>query len=166
MSDDETPAGPDADPETTGTFVVTHAEASSAVLTDVSNARVYTLSENPDFEEGAVVEATVTPDPPMGVTYSIVELSEQKVIPVAESEEPPTRQEVALASSLDTGDLATTERAGTGEIHVLSVPEADTEDAVADVLEDPATLERAARLGVNRVEIRAEAGVVAVRYLP
>lgn len=152
--------------EKSGTFVVTHAEAASAVLSDVSNAQVHTLSENPGLAEGEVVEATMAPDPPMGVTFSVVELVEQKTIPVEESEEPPTQQELAMASDIETGDLATTERAGIGEIHVLSVPKGDTEAAVADVLEDQATVERAARIGVNRVEVRAEAGVVAVRYLP
>lgn len=149
-----------------GTFLVTHAADESAVLSNVSNAQVHTLSENPGFDAGDVVEGVVTPDPPMGVTYSVVEVQDRRTIPVTESEEPPTRQEVELAADLDTGDLATTERAGTGEIHVLSVPEADTAGAVADVLEDQATVERAARLGVNRVEIRSQAGVVAVRYLP
>jgi hypothetical protein len=46
------------------------------------------------------------------------------------------------------------------------VPAAETEAAVADVREDEATLVRAARLGVDRVEIRSETGVVSVRYLP
>lgn len=155
-----------AEEEKAGTFVVTHAEDESAVLSDVSDAQVHTLSENPGFEVGEVVEATVVADPPMGVTYSVAEVVEQKVIPVEESEEPPTQQEVELAEALEVGDLTTTERAGVGEIHVLSVPESDTEAAVADVLDDQATVERAARIGVTRVEIRAEAGVVAVRYLP
>ena len=157
---------PDTSEEKAGTFLVTHAEDESAVLSDVSNAQVHTLSENPGVAEGEVLEATVAPDPPMGVTYSVVELVEQKTIPVAESEEPPTQQEVEMAADLETGDLATTERAGIGEIHVLAVPESETQTAVADVLDDQTTVERAARLGVNRVEIRAEAGVVAVRYLP
>ena len=161
MTDSDAPAGAKS-----GTFIVSHAEDESAVLSDVSDAQVHTLSENPGFEEGEVVEATVTADPPMGVTYSVTEVVEQKVIPVAESDEPPTQQEVELADSLAVGDLATTERAGIGEIHVLSVPESETEAAVADVLDDQATVERAARIGVNRVEVRAEDGVVAVRYLP
>lgn len=157
---------PEAPAETEGTFIVTHAEGESAVISDVSTAQVHTLSENPGLEVGEVVEATVAPDPPMGVTFSLVELVEQRTISVEESEEPPTQQEVEMAADLETGDLATTERAGLGEIHVLSVPEAETESAIADVLDDQATVERAARIGVNRVEIRAEAGVVAVRYLP
>lgn len=152
--------------EKEGTFVLTHVEAESAIISDVSNAQVHTLSENPGVVEGEVLEATVAPDPPMGVTFSVVEVAEQKTIPIEESDEPPTQQEVELAAGLDEGGLATTERAGIGEIHVLSVPESATAGAVSDVLEDQATVERAARLGVNRVEIRADAGVVAVRYLP
>jgi hypothetical protein len=63
--------------------------------------------------------------------------------------------------------LTRRERAGTGEIHVITVPEEETEQAVADVADDEEnTLARAARLGVNRVEIRAAPGVVAVRYMP
>jgi len=49
----------------------------------------------------------------------------------------------------------------------LTPPEEDTADAVSDVIDDrEATLSRAARLGVNRVEVRSEPGVVSVRYMP
>jgi hypothetical protein len=58
-------------------------------------------------------------------------------------------------------------RAGIGELHVITVEEGRTGEAVDDVLEDrEGTLSRAARLGVNRVEIRSEPGVLSVRYLP
>lgn len=166
MTDAESPDGPGDVDAKEGTFVVTHAEAASVVLTDVSDAQVHTLSENPGFSEGEVVSATLAPDPPMGVTCSVVDVHERREIAVEESEEPPTVQERDLAAGLAIGDLATEERAGVGEIHVLAVPEPDTDAAVADVLDDLATVERAARLGVNRVEVRSEAGLVAVRYLP
>jgi hypothetical protein len=71
-----------------------------------------------------------------------------------------------MAADQPGGEVTRRERAGTGELHVLSVPEADTEQAVADVLADEATLVRAARLGVGRVEVRNEPGLVSVRYLP
>jgi hypothetical protein len=166
MTDGDTSGHSAAEAEKAGTFVVTHAAPDSAVLLDVSDAQVHTLSENPGFEAGEVLEARITPDPPMGVTYSVVAVEAQTVIPVEASEEPPTVQERDMAAALDSGGLATAERAGVGEIHVLAVSESDTEAAVADVLDDRATVERAARLGVNRVEVRWEAGVVAVRYLP
>jgi hypothetical protein len=51
-------------------------------------------------------------------------------------------------------------------VHVISVPPERTEQAATDVVEDGATLTRAARLGVERVEVRADEGVLSVRYLP
>lgn len=147
-----------------GTFLVTHAEAESAVLKDVTDGQVHTLGDNPGVEAGEVVEGTLAPEPPMEVTW-VAEEFETRTIPVEESAEPPTQQERDLAPEA-VGELATAERAGEGEIHVLSVPPEETEAAVADVLDDEATVERAARLGVGRVEVRSTEGLVSVRYLP
>ncbi|GGM57067.1 hypothetical protein J2752_000949 [Halarchaeum rubridurum] len=152
--------------EKSSTYLVTHAEDSSAMLTDVHGGQVHTLSDNPGVEAGEVVEATVSPDPPMEVTYSVVEVAERYTVEVFASEEAPTQQARELAEGLPEGDLATAERAGDGEIHVLAVPESDTEDAVADVVDDQATVERAARVGARRVEVRSEPGLINVRYLP
>jgi hypothetical protein len=83
------------------------------------------------------------------------------------SEESPTAHSREIAADQSVGDLTRKERAGTGELHVISVPEGGTDEAVQDVLSDrEGTLSRAARLGVARVEIRSEPGVVVVRYLP
>jgi len=50
---------------------------------------------------------------------------------------------------------------------VVTVPDDGTSEAVDDIVDDrEGTLSRAARLGVNRVEVRSEPGVVSVRYLP
>ncbi|MFC6889019.1 DUF5812 family protein [Halorubrum trueperi] len=153
--------------EKESTFLVTHVESDSAVLKDVHDGQVHTLSSNPGFDVDDAVEATVALDPPMEVTYQVIEVAERRALSIEESEEPPTVHERALAEESDAGALAREPRAGVGEIHVLTPPESDTEDAVADVLEDrEGTLSRAARLGVNRVEIRSEPGVVSVRYLP
>lgn len=152
--------------EKTGTFLVTHAEAESAMLSDVRDSQVHTLSENPGVEAGEVLTATVAPDPPVGVTYSVVDVDERTTIPVAASEESPTNQAAEMAADLSTGDIATVERAGTGEVHVLAVPEDGVEDAVADVLDDEQTVARAARIGVDRVEVRSGEDFLSVRYLP
>ncbi|MFC3477447.1 DUF5812 family protein [Halobacterium litoreum] len=152
--------------EKTATFLVTEAGDGSAILSDVSDAQVHTLSENPGVEKGDVLEATVSPDPPMGVTYSVVEVEERKEIPVEVSDESPTPQAVEMAEDLPEGDLATTERAGVGEVHVLAVPADGVEDAVDDVREDSATVARAARIGIARVEIRYGEDFLSVRYLP
>lgn len=152
--------------EQEGRFLVTHADERSAVLKDVDGGQVHTLTENPGVESGDLIEGTVAPEPPMEVAYRLIDLETRRNLTVEESPEPPTRQERELAADQPTGEVIKRERAGEGEIHVLPVPEEQTEAAVEDVLNDEATLVRAARLQVERVEIRSETGVVSVRYLP
>jgi hypothetical protein len=150
----------------TGRFLVTHAEDESAVVRDVEEAQVLTLGSNPGVEEGDVLEATLEPEPPLEVTWQVIDVEATRTIPVERSGEPPTKQERDIAAEQDVGDLTREERAGIGEIHVLTVPDDETDQAVADVVEDEETVARAARLDVNRVEVRSDAGVVSVRYLP
>lgn len=152
--------------EKTGTFLVTHADDASAVLRDVHDAQVHTVDEHPGLEADEVLEATVAAEPPLGVVWSIAEIEARRSIPVAESAESPTALAVDLAAEQAVGEVATRERAGEGEVHVLTVPPERTDDAVDDVLADPETVARAARLGVDRVEVRGGDGVVSVRYLP
>ncbi|MWG33708.1 hypothetical protein GQS65_04235 [Halomarina oriensis] len=153
--------------EKTGRFLVTHAEDDSAVLKDVDDSQVHTLAENPGVEAGDVLDATVRAVPPMGVSWSVVAVDERRSLRVERSEEPPTARERDLAATQETGEVKREERAGMGEIHVISVPDERTDEAVDDVLDDEATLVRAARMDdVVRVEVRTEPGVVAVRYLP
>ena len=149
-----------------GTFVVASADEATAVLQNVHTSQVHTLAENPGLEAGDVLEATIEPQPPMDAVWTVVDISGQRTISVEQSPEPPTRQEQELAAEQTVGELTTRERAGEGEIHVLTVPADQTDQATEDVIEDDATVTRAARLGVNRVEVRAEDGVVSVRYLP
>jgi len=150
----------------TGTFLVTEADSESAVVRDVSDGQIHTLASNPGVEADAIIEATLEPEPPMEVVWTVAELAAQYTISVAESAEPPTQQAETLAADQPTGEITRRKRAGTGELHVLTVPEEQTADAVQNVLGDDATVERAARLGVERVEIRSNPGVVSVRYLP
>jgi hypothetical protein len=157
----------DLDGETEGTFLVTHADDDSAVLQDVDRGQVHTLSSNPGLAVDDAVEGVVAPEPPLEVTAELVEVEERRPLSIRESREPPTTHEREIAAEQSVGELTREERAGIGELHVITVPEEETEAAVQDVLEDrEATLSRAARLGVNRVEIRSEPGVVSVRYLP
>ncbi|WP_424002577.1 DUF5812 family protein [Haloarcula salina] len=149
-----------------GTFLVTHADEDSATLRNVGDSQVLTLSDNPGVEAGEVIEGTVEPEPPMEVTYTVTEVEERRTIPVETVDLAPTTQATDIAAEQPTGELTTVERAGEGEIHVLTVPEDETESAAADVVADEATVSRAARLGVDRVEVRTERGVVSVRYLP
>jgi len=157
---------PMADPKES-TFLVTHVDDESAVLKDVHDGQVHTLASNPGVEADDAIEGTVAPDPPMAVSWQLTEIDDRRSLSIEESAEPPTAREQELAVDQPVGELTTEPRAGTGELHILTVPEDDTATAVDDVLEDrEATLSRAARLGVNRVEIRSEPGVVSVRYLP
>lgn len=149
-----------------GTFLVTEADAETAVLRDVSDGQVHTLAANPGLDAGSVVEATLAPEPPLDVVWTVVEVDREFTVDVTHSDEPPTRHARETATTQSIGEVTRHERAGSGEVHVLTVDEDATADAVADVLDDAATVERAARLGVERVEVRDEPGVVSVRYLP
>lgn len=149
-----------------GTFLVTEADDETAILRDVTDGQIHTLAENADLTAGSVVEATIEAEPPLEVAWTLVELEREFTVAVSRSDEPPTQRARETAADQAVGDLTRHERAGTGEVHVLTVPDEDTDEAVADVLADEATVERAARLGVERVEVRAEPGVVSVRYLP
>jgi hypothetical protein len=151
----------------TGTFLVTAADDDTAVLSDVDDGQVHTLAENPGVEVGEAIEGTVAPEPPMEVAWRLVDVAERWIISIEESTESPTTLERELAAEGAVGELTKRERAGTGEIHVLTVAEGETDDAVTDLLDDVAGLrERAARLGVERVVVRSAPGVVSVRYLP
>lgn len=151
--------------ETAGTFLVTSVDPETAVVRDVETGQVHPLSENPGLEEGAVVEATLTAEPPMEVTWA-AEIESTRRIDLVESDLEPTALAREVAADQSVGEVTRRERAGEGEIHVLTVPDGDVQQAATDVLEDQATVERAARLGVVRVEVRTGDGLVSVRYLP
>ena len=148
------------------TFLVTAADDESAVLQDVTDSQVHTLTTNPGVEVGEIVAASIEPEPPMEVAWQVVEITDQRTIPVERSPEPPTKQAREIAADQPVGEVSRQERAGEGELHVITVPDGDADDAAADVLDDEETLARAARLGVDRVEIRADGRALSVRYLP
>lgn len=150
----------------TGTFLVTGTDEASAVLRDVRDAEVHTLDENPGLDQREVLDATISAAPPVAVSWSIDTVEQRRTIPVQESAESPTALARELAAEGTVGEVTTHERAGEGEVHVLTVPTERTAAAAADVVADPQTVARAARLGVDRVEVRAGNGVVSVRYLP
>ena len=154
--------------EKTGTFVVTHAESESAVVRDVETAQVHTLASNPGLEVHDVLEATVAPEPPLEVTWQVIDVADRRTVELVDSDLEPTAHATELVADADVGDLVQEERAGTGEIHVLRVPDDEVEPTARDVLEDEETIARAARLEAVRVEVRraGDDGVVSVRYLP
>lgn len=152
--------------ETSGTFLVTHADDDSAVLRDIDTGQVHTLSSNPGISEDEAIEGTIAPEPPVEATWTIDGIDDRRSLSVEESEESPTSQEREIAAAQGIGEITRQERAGVGELHVLTVPPERTDEAAAEIRDDEETLARAARYGVERVEIRAEDGIVSVRYLP
>lgn len=153
-------------PTKTGTFLVTAADQESVVLADVADGQIHTLEENPGLSTDQVVEATIESVPPLETVWTVEDLQETRTVAIEVSQERPTKTSRELAATMAEGDLETRERAGNGAIHVITVPADHTDAAVEDVQEDEATLRQAARLGVERVEIRSSPGLVTVRYLP
>ena len=153
---------------TEGTFLVSESDAETAILTDVATSQVHPLGEQPDppLEAGEVIAGELVTQPPTATIYALDSIDDRRTIPVEQSSESPTKQEREIAADQPVGELTRQPRAGDGELHVLTVPDEQTDQAVKDVLEDPQTVARAARLGVDRVEIRAAEGVLSVRYLP
>jgi hypothetical protein len=155
--------------ETTATFLVTEADDESVVMRDVDTGQVYTLDANEHgFEPEMIVGATVEPVPPMDVIHEVVDVDFAQHVDVVDTNLSPTTQAMEAAEDLAVGEVERIEREGTGELHVLSVPPADTEQAAQDVIADEETIARAGRVGAVRVEVRrdADAGVLNVRYLP
>jgi len=154
----------------TGTFVVTHADEASAVLQDVETGQVHTLAENPGLERHDALRGRLEVEPPMTVVWSVADVDREWTVTVERTDQTPTGQAREVAAGQAVGEVTTRERAGDGEVHVLTVPAGGAEEAAGDVVDDGATLTRAARLGVGRVEVRAaeadDHGVVSVRYLP
>lgn len=154
-----------------GTFVVVHPDETAPILRDAHDGQVLTLRHPPDLPDGPLTEGevlvgTLEPGTPEAVAWEVGAVEKRWTVTVTTSPEPPTTQALDLAETVTPGEVVTRERAGTGELHVLPVPADRTDAAVREILEDEATLERAARLGVGRVEVRSQEGVVSVRYLP
>ncbi|WP_436934634.1 DUF5812 family protein [Halovenus marina] len=163
ISDSDEPPEPEH-----GLFYVKYAEGVSATLHEVNTGQIYTLIENPDFEQHEIVEASLIAQPPMEVSYTINDIESRRTVPVETSPESPTTQVTNIAGDMEPGQAVAIDREGEGEIHILRV-ESDQVDQTADELpDDEMTYKNAARYGMDRVEIRTdeETGVVAIRYLP
>lgn len=166
MSDDGGEDPVESGETATGTFLVTEVDNDSAILHDVETAQIHTLGEHPNLVAGEVLEATVATQDLMGVTWGIEAVESRREIPIERVDLEPTTLAQELAAEQDVGEITRREREGEGEVHVLTVDVGRTADAAAEVAADEETLARAARLGVDRVEIRASDGVLSVRYLP
>lgn len=146
---------------TSGTFVATHADDGGAVLRDAETGQVFTLVAGADVEAGAALRATVESGP-LGVAYHLVEVRERWTPSVTVTDDAPSVAAREAAADREAGDLAVLDREAS-ELHVLPV-EGDERSAAEEVAADPATRDRAARLGAREVVVRAGDGLVSVRY--
>lgn len=153
----------DGGSEKRATFLVTHATEDSTVIRDVHDGQVHPLSDTPCLSMYDVIEGVISPDS-SGTTWSLETVERSRRIELVETDLEPTRQARKVAADLPVGKANVIERAGEGEIQVISV--SDPADAAREVLEDCDTIARAARLGAARVEVRFGSGMISVRYLP
>ena len=159
---------PDEMEEVTGRFYVKHTEDVAVTLHEIGTEGIYTLVENPGLEVHQILDATLVENPPLGVSYLIEELHEQRTVPVEYSDELPTRQVQQLATDMEHDQAAAIEREGEGEIHIIHVAPEDVGETAESLDDDETTYKNAAEFGVERVEIRTDedAGIVSIRYLP
>lgn len=144
----------------TGTFLVTHVDPEAAMLQAVTTSRIYTLDTNPGIESGDVVIAALEPTDDAGAVWSVDSLVEYPLTVESTQDPPPTDVRHRVDGS-SPGDIEELDREW-GTIHVIAVPDAAT--AIEDILEDPATRSRAARLGARHVIVSGADGVVSVEY--
>lgn len=151
------------DAPVTGTFLVTAADDGSALLSAVDGGRVHPIAGDTDLEVGEVVDGTLEPESPLGVTWRLAAVTARwrPTIESVEDDPGPSAHEAVAAASVGQLERVPVDD---GELHVLSVDPDRTDAAVEDVLADETTRWIAARLGARRVEVRSEAGLVAVRY--
>ncbi|MFB6162049.1 MAG: DUF5812 family protein [Halococcoides sp.] len=143
-------------------YVVDHRDEETATLRNVTSGQIHTIVDPPDVSEDEALVADLTENTD-GMTWSIESIDRRWTVTIGASDQPPGDRARAAAADCSVGEIARVDRSS-GALHVIPVPELETKAAVRDVLDDDATLDRAVRLGTDRVEIRHEPGLIAVRY--
>ena len=150
--------------ETSGRFFVTHVDSNSAILKDVFDGGVYSVEDSSSIEPNQVVECTLKAVPPMLVTWEFQTIQTQWSLDIEYNSTPPATQARSLAKDGSPGELIQEPLEREGELHVLPVPESETDAIVDDIIADEATRVRAARMESNRVEVRSQPGLITIRY--
>jgi len=143
-------------------YVVDHRDEATATLRNVTSGQIHPIADPPDVFEDEALVATLTENAD-GLTWSIESIDRRWTVTIGVSDRAPGERARAAAADCSAGDNARIDRPS-GELHVVVVPESETSAAVRDVIDDEATLDRAVRLGVERVDVRSAPGLVAVRY--
>ncbi len=149
---------------TSGTFLVTDADAGAAVLQDVETSQVYSVDDHPALESGELIEATIAPVPPMEVVWEIEAIVNRWDVTVTIVETAPSEQAATLAAECEPGTVTQATITDTETIHVIPLAESNSEQAATEIRDDEATRRRAGRLGASRVEIRPAEEFISVRY--
>jgi hypothetical protein len=147
----------------TGRFLGTGAGGGAAGLWAGDGGRVHRLASEADLAVGDVVEGTLEPTDPLGVTWRLAAVTTRWRPTIEAVEDDPGTPAREAIEGAAVGQLERVPPED-GELHVLSVDPGRTDAAVEDILADETTRRIAARLGARRVEVRSETGLVAVRY--
>ena len=147
-----------------GPFLVTAADGETAVVEHVGDGQVHPLATNPGLEVGEVLEGTLRPVGPLGVTWRPTPDVDRWRPDIRAVDEAPGEDARTIGAEASPGQLASRPLEA-GELHVLAVDPERTAEAVEEVVADETTRRVAARLGTGRVEVRGADGVIAVRYL-
>lgn len=154
-----------------GTYLVTHSDRedeqgdTSTVLQDVETGQIHPITGQ-SFPAGEIIEATLVPEPPLEVTWTVDTIDRQYAIEITVLDEGPDDHARTIAADTTTGQLHREPLDGGGELHILPVPAEQRAAAIEDIRTDDETRARAARIGATRVEIRAGEEFLSVRYLP
>lgn len=158
-------AGSNTAEEVTGRFVVVEADE-SVVLRSVGSGQVFTLSNNPGVESTAVLDATLVPQQPLGLTHTVASIEAARTVPVRLSADPPSDPAQSAGASLAPGESAAPGHPDGGVLHVIGVAPDSAAARARALKEDDSLRVTAARHGLFTVEIRwsESSGFVTVRY--
>ena len=160
-------AGSNTAEEVTGRFVVVEADE-NVVLRSVGSGQVFALSDNPGVESATVLDATLVPQRPLGLTHTVASIEAARTVPVRLSADLPGDSAQSAGADLAPGESAAPTHPDGGVLHVIGVAPDDAAARARALGEDEDSLRvTAARYGLFTVELRwsESSGFVSVRYL-
>lgn len=157
-------ANPNAAEAVTGRFVVVEADE-SVVLRSVGSGQVFTLSNTHSVAPTTVLDATLVPQQPLGLTHTVVSIEATRTVPVRWSTDPPSDPAQSAGADLAPGEPAAPTHPDGGVLHVIGVPP-DSAATRARALDEDSLRATAARHGLFTVELRwsESSGFVSVHY--
>ncbi len=145
-----------------GTFLVIDSDDENGVLQDVTTSQIHPLGTAPPVPVGSALQGTIAPEPPLEVVWTIESLSDHWEIAVVLCDEPPADTARTVGAQTESGTVGIDQSPADGERHVI--PTADPDGTAADLRDDRQPRRQAAKLGADRVEIRAGDDLVSLYY--